>query len=83
MIAMDLLDKNKGGHGGVIVNIASLAGEIKNIQVYLLIINVLDNTALSCVHSHGLLQEFCLMDFHLSTLRVNMGLLVSPEVLLR
>jgi short-subunit dehydrogenase len=28
MIAMDLLDKHKGGHGGVIVNIASLAGEI-------------------------------------------------------
>jgi hypothetical protein len=82
MIAMDLLDKNKGGHGGVIVNIASLAGSNKKYPS-LFIDNVLDNTALSCVHSHGLLQEFCLMDFHLSTLRVNMGLLVSPEVLLR
>ena len=28
MIAMDLLDKDKGGQGGVVVNIASLAGEI-------------------------------------------------------
>lgn len=26
MIAMDILDKHKGGRGGVIVNIASLAG---------------------------------------------------------
>ena len=30
MIAMDLLDKHKGGHGGVIVNIASLAGRIRD-----------------------------------------------------
>lgn len=50
MIAMDLLDKHKGGHGGVIVNIASLAGEITECYK-LTLTNNADFQLLACLYS--------------------------------